>query len=44
MASTSQVSLASQNGPMDAIMRSFSAGSASGVSRPTPRSNPSKTT
>ena len=36
--STSQVSLASQNGPMLAIMVSFCASPASGSSRPTPRS------
>ena len=36
--STSQVSLASQNGPMEAISTSFSASLARGISMPTPRS------
>ena len=44
MPSTSQVSLASQNGPMEAIIRSFSSGSASASQMPTPRSEPSSTT
>ncbi len=39
MASTSQVSFASQNGPMEATIMSFSASSvAKGVRMPTPRS------
>ena len=36
--STSQVSLASQNGPIAAIMTSFSAALANGSSMPIPRS------
>ena len=42
--STSQVSLASQNGPIEAIMRSFSASLANGNRSPTPRSKPSRIT
>ena len=38
MPSTSQVSLASQNGPIEAISMSFSAAFARGISMPTPRS------
>ena len=44
IASTSQVSFASQNGPIEATMRSRSASSEKGNSRPTPRSKPSRTT
>jgi hypothetical protein len=36
--STSQVSLASQNGPMDDTMMSFSSSVANGSRMPTPRS------
>ena len=44
IAITSQVSLASQNGPIEATIRSFSLSSAKGNSTPTPRSKPSSTT
>ena len=42
--STSQVSFASQNGPIDATIMSCSSGVASGTRMPTPRSNPSRIT
>ena len=38
MPSTSQVSLASQKGPIEAIITSFSSGVARCISMPTPRS------
>ncbi len=38
MPSTSQVSFASQNGPIEATITCFSSGVAAGISMPTPRS------